>query len=300
MSESRRTTEDAARVAGSLASASGSGEILRLVSPGEPDLHFRLFVPTRIRPNRPVFVAVHGISRNADEQAHFWGPLAERHGLVVVAPHFGADDFPDYQRLGRMGYGPRADLALLRAIGEVRSSLAIHSQRLLMFGYSGGGQFTHRFAMAYPKAVRAAVVAAAGWYTFPEPDTRYPLGLRVGRRLPGVHLQERALLRVPILTIVGGGDTERDASLRQSPRLDRHQGHNRVERALRWVAAMREAAARQGLSARIELQTIPATGHSFATAFEVGMGTAAIEFLRRRRRSRNIPSTDKSEEKANT
>lgn len=278
--------------------AAAGGHIERLVSPGEPDLEYRLFVPKRIRPNRPVFVAVHGISRDADEQLSAWAPHAARHGLVLIAPHFDAERFPDYQRLGRSGRGPRADHALLRVAEEVRSALALHSRRLLLFGYSGGGQFVHRFTLAYPKTVRAAVVAAAGWYTFPEAAAPYPLGLNVERRLPGIRFRERALLRVPTLVVVGDDDTAREASLNRSRLIDRQQGRNRVERADNWCRAMRAAAERWGLPSRVERQSIPAVGHSFSQAFEAGLGTAALSFLRRRRRKGEVRRSTTHREKA--
>ena len=278
-------------------SAAG-GDIQHRVSRGEPDLEYRLFVPKRIHPNRPVFVAVHGISRDADEQLSAWAPHAARHGLVLVAPRFDARCFPDYQRLGRSGRGPRADHALLRVVEEVRSALALHSRRLLLFGYSGGGQFVHRFAMAYPHVVRAAVVAASGWYTFPEPTSPYPFGLRVRHRLPGIRFRERALLRVPILVVVGDGDTARESSLNRSRLVDRQQGRNRVERADNWCRAMRAAAERRKLPSRIDRQSIPAVAHSFSAAFEAGLGTAALSFLRRRRRKGEVRSSTTQREKA--
>ncbi len=44
-----------------------------------------------------------------------------------------------------------------------------------------------------------------------------------------------AFLALPILVMVGELDTSRDDGLRTSTRLDRVQGENRLQRALRWV-----------------------------------------------------------------
>lgn len=276
-----RTPREDMRIDDLVARNAVAGRITRVVSSGDPALHYRLYVPRHVRPNRPVLVAVHGISLNADEQVWAFASLADRHGLVLVAPSFDAERFADYQRLGRVGRGPRADLALAHALDELRSTLAIRSRRMLLFGYSGGGQFAHRYTMAHPKQVRAAVVAAAGWYTFPDTDARFPYGLRVGNALPGVRLRQRAFLRVPILVAVGDGDLERESSLRQSTRIDQLQGRNRVERAERWMQAMGEAAARCGLPSRVELSKIPTAGHSFAASFAAGLGELAVSFLRR-------------------
>jgi pimeloyl-ACP methyl ester carboxylesterase len=179
----------------------------------------------------------------------------------------------------------------------VRRTLAIHTRRLLLFGYSGGGQFAHRFAMAHPRSVRAAVVAAAGWYTFPDAALPYPYGLRVGSRLPGIRLRQGRLLQVPMLVVVGDADTERETSLNQSSRIDQQQGRTRVERADAWFRAMGAAAERRGLRSRVERQTIPAVGHSFAAAFDAGLGAATLAFLRRPRREIRERTTNHRREK---
>ncbi|MDX1656700.1 MAG: hypothetical protein R3310_15940, partial [Candidatus Competibacteraceae bacterium] len=72
-----------------------------------------------------------------------------------------------------------------------------------------------------------------------------------------------AFLRIPALVLVGELDMERDQSLNTTPRIDRLQGRNRLERAERWCQVMRSKAGRRGLGARHELQVLPGAGHSF-------------------------------------
>lgn len=98
--------------------------------------------------NRPIFVSVHGVSLNYQEHAQKFMPYAEKYGVVLVAPYFPEPPFDDYQRLGRTGQGSRADSALKNIITEVRELTYAQSGKLYLFGYSGGGQFTHRYAMA--------------------------------------------------------------------------------------------------------------------------------------------------------
>ena len=85
--------------------------------------------------------------------------------------------------------------------------------RFYLTGYSGGAQFAHRYAFAYPRRVAALAVCAAGWYTFPDPGLVYPHGLRLGGRLPGVTFNPAAILRVPAVAFVGARDTEGNPSV---------------------------------------------------------------------------------------
>jgi poly(3-hydroxybutyrate) depolymerase len=208
-------------------------------------------------------VSIHGISRNAREQAEAFVTLAERHNLLLIAPLFGADRFTDYQRLGRAGKGPRADLALNRILREVTELSGVDSERFFLFGFSGGGQFAHRYAFAYPHRVAALVVGAAGWYTLPDPGRRYPHGTAAVAELPGIDFDPERYLRVPACVLVGEGDIQRDPELKRTGRLDREQGRNRVARGRSWIAAMRTAADRQGVQTRYHFDTLPGFGHSF-------------------------------------
>jgi pimeloyl-ACP methyl ester carboxylesterase len=230
----------------------------------------------------PLLIVVHGISRCPRTQIERFGPIARRHGFAVAAPYFAEGDWDDFQRLGRRGRGARADLALLRLISRLQAD-GIATREVFLFGYSGGGQFAHRFAMAHPDDVRATVVAAPGWYTFPDPALAYPRGLRVGDELPGVSMSPADLLRVPMRVVVGALDIERDQSLRSSARIIGQQGKHRLERATRWVDAMNRAATRRRLPAPVDLRILHDTGHSFEASMDAGLGELVFDFVVRHR-----------------
>jgi poly(3-hydroxybutyrate) depolymerase len=243
--------------------------LLRAVS-GNPPLEAYVYLPRTLAPQARVIAIVHGISELPRQYLECFAPFAERHGAVLVAPHFSRPRFRDYQRLGRSGRGARADQALERLVEEVAPETHARAGRVFLFGYSGGGQFVHRYVMAHPQRVAAAVVGSAGWYTFPDADLRYPRGIRTRGDLTGVRFEPDAFLRVPLLVTVGARDVERDASLRQSAALDREQGTNRVERAERWVEAMRATARQQGLPPAVGLRRLEGVGHSFGDNVERG------------------------------
>jgi pimeloyl-ACP methyl ester carboxylesterase len=233
-------------------------------------------------PHTPVqgrtLVSVHGISRSARDHARLLAPLADLYGATVIAPLFDAAFFSDYQRLGRPGRGERADLALNDILIDAHDAAV--PPKIALFGYSGGGQFAHRYALAHPERVAALALAAPGWFTFPDHQHRYPYGLVLGDRLPGVHFDPDQFLRIPTLVLVGAHDTTRNSSLRRSERLDRVQGRNRVVRGKRWIRAMKSAAHERGFTTRYVFRCLPNTDHDFvASMTRDAMGVAVFRFL---------------------
>lgn len=258
-------------------SALPTGRILRKTQVELPALDYLLYIPKSAPQNPPVLVVVHGLSRDAQEQVDQFRPFAEQHGFVLIAPHFTEADYPDFQRLGRRGRGLRADLALQNLLSNLPFESA--GEGVFLFGYSGGAQFAHRFLMAHPEQVKAAVVAAAGWYTLPDAAVAYPYGLRIDGSLPAVRLRPGQFLKVPVLTLVGEDDTERDENLRRSRSLDKQQGRTRVDRATRWVDKMGAAAQRHDLNTVYRLAVLNNAGHSFEDCMRAGMGKAVFKFI---------------------
>lgn len=236
--------------------------ILQRVLQADPSQEYLVYVPRSGAYEAPILAAVHGIARNAAEQARVFSLHCEMAGIVMVAPKFTAEQHADYQRLGRLGRGVRADRVLDRCAAEVASLTGADATQIYLFGYSGGAQFAHRYLMAYPHRVARAVVASAGWYTFPDTRIRFPYGIRPNRRLPGVNFNPEEFLRVPVTVLVGEHDVAR-ASLRSTERVNEQQGENRVQRARKWVATMRAAAEAYGLEPRVTYTEVPATDHSF-------------------------------------
>jgi len=255
------------------------GVLTRLEGAGESRLAGFAYVPERAAAGAPLLVAVHGISRDAHEQVRAFETMAESRGWALLAPAFGEERHADYQRLGRVGRGPRSDHALEALIELCSQRFSLSFGPRYFFGYSAGGQFVHRYLMAHPARVDAAVIGAPGWYTFPDPKRSYPYGIRVGRELPGVRMSPGEFLQTPMMLIVGSRDSERDPSLRQSARVDRMQGHDRLERAVRWTEAMNALARRRELPEPVRLQVLKGVGHGFAEACTAGQLTLAEAFL---------------------
>jgi len=234
------------------------GQLLRRELAGE---NYYLYVPAKFSPGGQVLVVVHGASRTAEGYARRWLEIVERENLVLVAPLFARRTFPDYQRLNFQG--PRADVHLHAILDEVEQLTGALTQRFYLYGFSGGGQFSHRYALVHPERLVRVVVGAPGWWCLPDATLDYPLGIKKSAMVPPeVEFRVDELLQVPLAVVVGEHDTERGRSLRQETTIDRLQGRNRVERGQRWFALMRQLAEQKKIPYRFELHIVAGAGHS--------------------------------------
>ncbi|MBX9637742.1 MAG: hypothetical protein K2Q45_09355 [Nitrosomonas sp.] len=237
-----------------------------------------LYVPRQGGNAAKIFITVHGISRNVREHAKEFAAYAEKYGVVMIAPYFPADRFPDYQRLGRKGN--RADIVLNAIVAEVAQLTGANSNKLYLFGYSGGAQFVHRYMFAYPERVARIVLGAPGWYTLPDASLKFPIGIQPVLSIPQVQFNSARFLNIPVCVLVGEKDNRRDAELNKSTTIDRLQGKTRIERGRRWVEEMSYQARLLGLPTTYDFHLLPDSPHSFAISMERGgMGERTFDFL---------------------
>ncbi|MDV6346016.1 hypothetical protein R2083_00600 [Nitrosomonas sp. Is35] len=237
-----------------------------------------LYVPRQGGNGAKIFITVHGISRNVRQHAKEFVAYAERYGVVMIAPYFPSDRFPDYQRLGRKGN--RADIVLNAIVAEVAQLTGASSDKLYLFGYSGGAQFVHRYMFAYPERVARIVLGAPGWYTLPDASLKFPIGIQPVLSIPQVQFNSARFLNIPVCVLVGEKDNRRDAELNKSTIIDRLQGKTRIERGRHWVEEMSYQARLLGLPTTYAFHLLPDSPHSFAISMERGdMGDKTFNFL---------------------
>lgn len=215
------------------------------------------------RPGQPVLVAVHGISRNAAELATRFGAHPAFRGVTIIAPLFDRERFGKYQQLRAGADALPADAALLGLLDNLGPEHAAPAAPFLMFGFSGGAQMAHRFAMLHPRRVARLCLASAGWYTMPLPDLAFPHGLRRPAGDPAIG---EGFLDIPTTVIVGNRDVRIDPSVRQDPVIVEHQGRTRLRRARIWVRSVNARAAETGRTPRHALVTMPDGTHDFSQA----------------------------------
>ena len=91
-------------------------------------------------------------------------------GWVIIAPLFEKKRFGQYQQLiAKDGQTP-SDKALLMLLDRLELDYALDVEQVSLFGFSGGAQMVHRFAMLHPQRVRKVYAMAAGWYMLPDAD----------------------------------------------------------------------------------------------------------------------------------
>ncbi len=229
---------------------------------GPPERQYYAYVPHGSDRRTPL-VVVHGISRNAAELVMSFGPLADQLGVPLIAPLFVKNAYGMYQQLADIRSGVRSDLALLDILEDARLRWDLTVDGVALFGFSGGGQFVHRFALLHPERVSVCIPVSSGWYCWPDPGLGWPFGLRDA---PGPIDAER-VARVRMHVMVGARDRQDDEALRHGPEIDPLQGRDRVERARRWHAAMQAS----GMSSDCTLTLLKGARHSFLSAHRRGL-----------------------------
>lgn len=220
-------------------------------------------------------VAVHGSSRGAMALRGAFAAHAEAHRWVVLAPLFpvgvrGDGEADGYKALveGDIRY----DRLLLAMVEELEALLGARFPRFGLFGFSGGGQFAHRFLYRHPDRLWGAVVGAPGAVTRIDDRFGWWLGTRDVAEVLGAPLDLDAMRRVPVQLLVGDQDL---AELAIPPALARRLetskaeglgdiGRNRVERMQLLLANYLE----HGLDARLQL--VPGVAHEGLRCVDAG------------------------------
>lgn len=235
----------------------------------------RVLIPNFVDPALPPLIALHGISRNADAIYTAFAASAIHSGRVLIVPRFSRTHWPVFQRIGRA----RPDQAILALIKQLRDNKTIQSESFELFGFSGGAQLAHRFAMLYPHLVSGLHLASSGWYCLPDNSLSYPAGLGQPARslrecenvlLAKMQTQLTDYLRLPLRVYVGTADTTQDPTLRSKPRLNAVQGPHRLARAQSYVMHFIKAAEAHGMTPDVQLFPLAGCRHDFSQCAVLG------------------------------
>lgn len=159
----------------------------------------------------PLAVIVHGTERGMLAYRDAFADFAEENGVIVLCPLFPANicfpgDLSSYKmlRAGDLHY----DAILLDMIEEMRGRYRIAGSRVMMYGFSGGGHFTHRFLYLHPQRLLAASIGAPGVVTLLDFDHDFWVGVRDFEAVFGKPLDLDAMRRVAVQMVIGGDDRE--------------------------------------------------------------------------------------------
>jgi len=159
----------------------------------------------------PLAVIVHGTERGMQYCRDAFADFAEAEGVIVLAPLFpvgitAPGELSSYKLL-RHG-ALRYDAVLLSMVDELRERYRLAGDRFLLYGFSGGGHFTHRFLYLHPERLLAASIGAPGVVTLLDREQDFWVGVRDWQDRFGKPLDLAAIRRVPVQMLIGGDDTE--------------------------------------------------------------------------------------------
>lgn len=221
---------------------------------------YTLYVPTSFRPDRAgsarLLVVVHGSERAPESARDLFTDLAEESGRIVLAPLFpmAVTDREETHNYLFLEYeGIRFDLVLLAMVAEVAQRYGVPAQELWLAGFSGGGQFVHRFAYLHASRLSAVSIGAPGIVNTLDPGRDWFVGVRdVGQRF-GQPVDWEGLRRLKVQVVVGSEDTASDVLIAPGDPLYadgvNEAGADRVERARFLNALLREA----GVNSRLDV-----------------------------------------------
>lgn len=206
-------------------------------------------------------VAVHGSSRGVHAYRDGFAAHAERCKWVVLAPLFPVgvlgDGNPDgYKTLieGDIRY----DLVLLAMVEEIGQALGVGFERFGLFGFSGGGQFAHRFLYVHPDRLWGVTVGAPGAVTRIDDGLEYWFGTRDMAAVFGTALNLGAVRKAPIQLLCGQEDLAElkiPKAIAEKLKPLGDLGRNRVDRMKLLLTNYQD----HGLDARLDL--LPGVAH---------------------------------------
>lgn len=204
-----------------------------------------------------MLVAVHGTSRTAEGTRDLYVELAEEMGLILLAPLFPCAMIEqETHNYFWMSFGGiRYDQVMLAMIDEVAARYGISGEKVAMVGFSGGGQFTHRFLYLHPLRLSAASIGAPGMATRLDPSREWFVGTRDVSSIFGTKIDLDAIRKVPVHIVVGNDDVHPEILVSPGSPLYmpgvNDMGNTRVERA----RALHENYLHNGLNVHFDVVT---------------------------------------------
>jgi poly(3-hydroxybutyrate) depolymerase len=242
--------------------ASGAGD--REVTLG--DTRFRVYIYKPRCGSPSLLLVFHGSERKAELARDDASRLGDKLCMLVLAPHFDKERFPDWRY-------PLGGIVQARHVQPVESWTGHLALELVqwarreegrpmayaMLGHSAGGQFLSRLAAFVPHHATHVVLANPGSYVWPNIEVNAPYGFgNVHTGAAGDAALKRYLAQ-PLTFLLG---TE-DVLVNPKDRLaKKQQGEHRLERGTNIFVAGKQLAEQRGWPFRWRLIEVPGVGHT--------------------------------------
>ncbi|KAJ7623640.1 poly hydrolase [Roridomyces roridus] len=222
----------------------------------DPRFSFGLYVPKSHDfdgPRLPLLVVVHGTRRQTGGYINQLQRFSEQHRIVIFCPLFPAgiiEPFDVHNYKGLLYKDIRFDLVLLAMLKQAAETWKIDISRFFLHGFSGGGQFAHRFLYIHPTRLRGVSIGAPGSITRPTKTHVWPADLGDAKEVFAIEPDFALIAKVEVQVLVGEKDTDTSMLSR-----DDITGATRVDRAKYLHGALVE----RGVSAT--LSVVPGVAH---------------------------------------
>ncbi|WP_118134499.1 alpha/beta hydrolase [Oceanicella sp. SM1341] len=189
------------------------GKTASVACKADPRFSYMLYVP-EIDPAGPppaLLVSMHGTARQQELYRTSFAEFGQYNNCVVLAPLFpigvrGDDNSDGYKYI--LEGDIRYDEVLLAMVAEVEAALGVSFPRFMLFGFSGGGHFTHRFLFLHADRLSAACIGSPGSVTLLDDSRDWWVGIRNVKEMFGLEVDYDALARVDVHLVVGAADLE--------------------------------------------------------------------------------------------
>ncbi|HSW09140.1 alpha/beta hydrolase [Aquabacterium sp.] len=235
----------------------------------DPRFSYCLYVPPSFDDDpagHALVVAMHGSGRTMEAYRDRFASFGRYRRCVILAPLFPVGPLGDGNAHGFKVMeegGVRYDKVLLAMVDEAGARLGARFGRFLLFGYSGGGHFAHRFFYLHPERLQAVAIGAPGSVTLLDDRRDWPVGTRDLKARFGREIDLEAMRAVRVQLVVGAADIETweinypEDSVQYAPGIN-DTGRTRPER----IATLAANLAQHGIACRHDI--VPNVAHEGA------------------------------------
>lgn len=215
------------------------GNVVTYDYDAEGRMPYYVYLPKQYRVNpskrRKLLVLIHSSGREPLSYIEAFRNFSDEKDMIILAPLFTEDCTNpvwegNYKFIIYNQY--RFDEIVLKMIETISAIYHCEHEKFLMHGFSGGGQYVHRFFYLHPDRLRAVSIGAPGIITYLDEEKEWYEGIRDFKKIFGQVPDFESMKRVQVQLIIGENDTD-DTFLTGHDVYRERYGKNRYERLRR-------------------------------------------------------------------
>lgn len=227
------------------------------------------YKPKQLNKDSRVMLLMHGNSRAAESYRKSMISYAEENNFLLIVPKFSEEHYPvrDYHQGGVFdkegSIKPKEEwtFSVIEPLFDyIKEKFDLEADEYILYGFSAGSQFVHRFTWFYPNNRASKIIAgSAGSYTMPDYETAYIYGLK-NTGIPPRNIKEA--FKKDYTVVVGQADTVLSRNDLPKSKQANLQGRDRVERAMQFYTKSKQLAQEKGWDFNWHFLIAEEVGHS--------------------------------------